>query len=145
MYAKRAFVHWYVGEGMEEGEFMIKSSPSFCNGGCVAQHANSSWDFGQVASWDNCGWLVIYANFESCGTPVNELNRSLGLDCTNGGINILWNHIASVQHTACHVFSMTRITFDHLVCRLETCICYFRYAKLLMISFFSRDDRRIRH
>uniref|UniRef100_A0A914R7I9 Tubulin/FtsZ 2-layer sandwich domain-containing protein n=1 Tax=Parascaris equorum TaxID=6256 RepID=A0A914R7I9_PAREQ len=21
MYAKRAFVHWYVGEGMEEGEF----------------------------------------------------------------------------------------------------------------------------
>ena len=21
MYAKRCFVHWYVGEGMEEGEF----------------------------------------------------------------------------------------------------------------------------
>ena len=21
MYAKRAFIHWYVGEGMEEGEF----------------------------------------------------------------------------------------------------------------------------
>jgi len=21
MYAKRAFVHWFVGEGMEEGEF----------------------------------------------------------------------------------------------------------------------------
>ena len=23
MYAKRAFVHWYVGEGMEEGEFSV--------------------------------------------------------------------------------------------------------------------------
>ena len=22
MFAKRAFVHWYVGEGMEEGEFI---------------------------------------------------------------------------------------------------------------------------
>jgi tubulin alpha len=22
MYSKRAFVHWYVGEGMEEGEFI---------------------------------------------------------------------------------------------------------------------------
>jgi biotin synthase-related radical SAM superfamily protein len=23
MYAKRAFVHWYVGEGMEEGDWMV--------------------------------------------------------------------------------------------------------------------------
>jgi len=24
MYAKRAFVHWYVGEGMEEGELIAR-------------------------------------------------------------------------------------------------------------------------
>ena len=39
----------------------------------------------------------------TCGAPINKLDGPLGLDHADGSINILWNNITSVQHTAGHV------------------------------------------
>merc|ERR1719444_180967 len=50
MYAKRAFVHWYVGEGMEEGEFSEASFPPAMIS-CLASVFTGSeaiFDMGQV-------------------------------------------------------------------------------------------------
>jgi hypothetical protein len=51
--------------------------------------------------------LVIDSDFETSWTPIYELDGSLCLDGSNGGIDILWNNITSVQHTAGHVLSVT--------------------------------------
>ena len=58
----------------------------------------------------------------TCGAPINKLDGPLGLDHADGSINILWNNITSVQHTAGHVLAMTRVTFHHLISWLEACI-----------------------
>ncbi|KAF4533311.1 hypothetical protein B566_EDAN004432 [Ephemera danica] len=52
-------------------------------------------------------------------TPINELDGALGLDSGDGSIDIFRHNISAVQHAASHVFSVTRVAFDHLVSRLE--------------------------
>jgi len=119
---------------------MVQSGPGFGNGGGVAQHANSSLDFGQVTTWNNCWWLVVDANLETGWAPVNELDGSFGLDGGDGRVNVFWYNITSVQQAAGHVFSVSWIAFDHLVGWLEASVGDFRDGELLVVGFFGRDD-----
>ena len=45
-------------------------------------------------------------NLEASGTPVNELDTTLALDGSNGGIHILGDDIAAVEHATGHVLAM---------------------------------------
>ena len=84
--------------------------------------------------------MVVDTNFETSWTPVDELDGPLGLDGGNGSVDVLWDNITSVQHTAGHVFAMTWVTFDHLVCWLKCGIGDFSYRELFMIGLLGRDD-----
>ena len=77
---------------------------------------------------------------ETGGTPVNKLNGSFGLDMCNGCINIFWNNITTEQETACHIFSMSGVALDHLICWIKTSSGYFANRQLFMVSFFRRND-----
>ena len=41
MYSKRAFVHWYVGEGMEEGWLLALAHGTFLGGIGIARNVDS--------------------------------------------------------------------------------------------------------
>merc|ERR1712131_135000 len=84
-------------------------------------------------------WLVIDTDFETSWAPVDELDGSLGFDVSNRCVDILWNNITAVQEAACHVFTVSWITFDHLVGWLEASVGDFRDGELFVVCFFGRD------
>merc|ERR1719431_1912899 len=96
--------------------------PSLSNGRCIAKHAHSHADFGQVATRNNGRWLVVNAYLETSGTPVHKLHAPLGHDGGNGSIDILGDNITSVEEAACHVLAVARITLHHLVGWLEASV-----------------------
>jgi len=126
--------------GVHKIEFMIKTGPGFSNGSGVAQHADGTLDFGQVTTWNNCWWLVVDSDLETSWTPIDELDGSLGLDGGNGGVDVLGDNITSVQHTAGHVFTVTWVTFDHLVGWFKGGVGDFSNGELFMVGFLGRDD-----
>lgn len=58
--------------------------------------------------------MLVAPHLEACGAPINKLDRPLGLDGCDGGVDVLGYHVATVQHAAGHVLPMARITFHHL-------------------------------
>jgi len=126
--------------GVHQIKFMIKTSPGFSNGSGVAQHADGTLNFGQVTTWNNCWWLVVDTDLETSWTPIDELDGPLCLDGGNGGVDVLGDNITSVQHATGHVFTVTWITFDHLVGRLKGGVGDFSNGELFMVGFLGGDD-----
>ncbi|CAG0921309.1 unnamed protein product, partial [Notodromas monacha] len=103
-----AFTHVPVNKGtfgVHQVKLVIESGPGLGNGSSVGQHAHGSLHFGQIAAGHDCGRLVVDADFKACGAPVNELDRALGLDGGNGGVHVLRNNVAAIQHATSHVFT----------------------------------------
>lgn len=99
--------------GIHKIEFVIDSGEDFSDGSGVGDHADGSHDFGEITTWDDSWGLIVDSAFETGWAPIDELDSSLGLDSSNGGVNILWYDITSVHHAAGHVFTMSGITFGH--------------------------------
>ena len=109
---------------------MAQESSGLSDGCGVAQHAH-----GQVSTRYHSGRLVVNVNLEASGAPVHKLDAALGLDGGNGSIDIIGNHIATVQQAAVHVFTMARVTFHHLVGWLKASTGDLCYRKLFMVGF----------
>ena len=120
---------------------MVKTGPSFGDGGRVAQHADGTLHLGEISAGYNGRWLVVDAHLEASRTPVDELDGALRLDGGDSGIDVLRDNITTVQHAAGHVLAVTRITLHHLVGRLKAGVGDLSHRQLLVVSLLGRDDR----
>ena len=84
--------------------------------------------------------MVVDANLEAGGAPVDELNGPLVLDRSDRGVHVLRDHVAPVEETAGHVLPMARVALHHLVGGLEAGVGDLRHGELLVVSLLSRDD-----
>merc|ERR1719293_280502 len=114
-------------------KLVIKSCPSFSNSSCVREHADSSGNLSKVPTRNHSWRLVVDTDLETSWTPIHKLDAPLGLDGGNSSVDILGNDITTEEQTASHVLAMTRITLDHLVSRLETCVGDFSNSKLFVV------------
>merc|ERR1711877_86856 len=122
---------------------MIQTSPGLGDGGGVGQHAHGTLDLGKISTGDDGWWLVVDADLEASGAPVDELDGALGLDGGDGSVDILRDYATSVQHAASHVLAVTGIALDKLVGRLEAGVGDLSNRELLMVSLLSGDDRGV--
>lgn len=88
--------------GVQEIEFVVKSTPSSRDGGCVRQHAHAARYLGEIATGDVSWRLVADTELEASRTPVNELDRTFCLDNGNSGVYVFRNDITTVQQRASH-------------------------------------------
>ena len=122
-------------------ELVVETSPSLGDGGGVAQHTDSTLDLGEIAAGYNSWRLVVDADLEASWAPVDELDGALGLDGSDGGVDILGHDVTTVQHTAGHVLAVAGIALHHLVGGLEASVGDLGHAELLVVGLLSRDDR----
>lgn len=105
--------------GVHQVELVVESGEDFGNGGGVGDHADSSHNLGEVTSGDD-GWgLIVDADLEASGAPVDELDGSLGLDGGNGSVDVLGDDVTSVHHGASHVLAVPGVALGHHVGRLK--------------------------
>merc|ERR1719495_1095380 len=97
--------------GVHQIKLVIQTSPRLSDGGGVAQHAHGTLYLGQITSRDNSWGLVVDAHLETSRAPVHKLDGTLGLDGSDGSVDILGHNISSVQHTTGHVLAVTGVTF----------------------------------
>ena len=123
---------------------MVDSGQSFGDGGGVGNHTDGSLDSGEIATRNDGGRLVVDTALETGGTPVDELDGSLGLDGGDSSVHILGDDVTSEHETAGHVLAVSGIALGHHVGRFEDRVGDLRDGELLVVSLLGRDDGSVR-
>lgn len=126
--------------GVHQIKLVIETGPSFGDSGSIGQHADGAGYLGNVTARDGGGWLVINADLEASGAPVDELNSALGTDGRDGGVGVLRNHITTVEQAAGHVLAMTGVALDHLILGLEAGGCDLGHVEGLVVRLGGGND-----
>ena len=90
---------------IHEIKLVVQPPPGLSNSGGVGEHADSSLNLCKITPRYYGVRLVVDPNLEPCRTPVHELNGTLGLDCGDGSIDILWDNISTVKKAAGHILA----------------------------------------
>ena len=84
--------------GVHKIELVVEAGEDLSDGSGVADHAAGPHDLGEVTAGDDGGGLIVDADLESGGAPVDELDGALGLDGGNGSVDVLGDDVTTVHH-----------------------------------------------
>ena len=82
-------------------------------------------------------FLVVDSQFEAGWTPFDKIEARLGLERCNSSVTVAWNNVTTIQECNSHIFSLSRVTDDHLVLRLEALEGEIHYLVTLMGGFIA--------
>lgn len=100
-------------------ELVGERGPGFGDRSSVGQHADGAVDLGEIAVWHHLWWLVADTDLEASRAPVDELDGALGLEGSDGLLDIDWDDVAAVEEAGSHVLAIAWVAFHHLAVRLE--------------------------
>ena len=126
--------------GVHKIELVVDAGEDFSDGGGIGDHAAGTHDLGEIATGDDGGGLVVDTALETGGGPVDELDGALGLDGSDGGVDILGDDVTTVHHAARHVLAVAGIALDHHASGLEDGVGDLGNGELLMVGLLGRDD-----
>merc|ERR1712231_51104 len=129
--------------GVHKIELVVNASEDLGDSGSVGDHAASALDLGKITTWDDGRWLVVDTALEASWTPVDELDGTLGLDGSDGGVHVLRDNVSTVHHAASHVLTVARIALGHHVGWLEARVGDLGYGEGLVVGLLGRDDWRV--
>ena len=117
--------------------------------------AHGALHLGEVAAGHDGGGLVVDAALEAGGAPVHELDRALGLDGRDRGVDILGHDVAAVHEAARHVLAVAGVALGHHGRGLVRRVGDLRDGELLVVRLLRGDtggvgrehevDARVRH
>jgi hypothetical protein len=132
---------------VHEVKLVIKTRPGLSNGGGVGKHRYRAVDSSKTAiarsSRDSHRLLVVDAELETSGTPLNEVEGGLSLESGNGSVAVTGNSVTTVQESNSHVLSVARVANNHLVVWLEALEGQIMNLEALMVLLGGRDDGSI--
>lgn len=94
---------------------MVQTAPRARDGGSVGQHAKAASDLGEITAGDVRRGLVADTELEAGRAPVDELDRALGLDDPNSGVDVLGHDITTVKKSASHYMTCKNARQKELV------------------------------
>ena len=127
--------------GVHKIELVVDAGEDLSDGGGVGDHAAGAHDLGQVTTGDNGGGLVVDTALETGGGPVDKLDGALGLDGSDGGVDVLGDNVTTVHHAAGHVLAVAGIALNHHASGLEDGVGDLRNGELLVVGLLGADDR----
>jgi hypothetical protein len=72
---------------------------------------------------------VVDTELETSGTPLDQVERRLGLELTSSDTAVAGDDVTTVEKGNSHVLSIARVTDNHLVVGLKACARLARRSK----------------
>jgi hypothetical protein len=104
---------------VHEVKLVVQTAPCLGNGRGVGQHADGAVHRSKFTARNTHGLLVVDPQLEASRAPFHQVERSLGLQGSDGGGAVTRYDISTVEESHGHVLSVARIANDHLVVGLE--------------------------